>query len=81
MKQTDLSTTARRVLGDLARPGWCLRRNSIGAWELCERIARSGAGVGPQYVAAWEARGWIAPDGPSIYRITALGRQVVEGAA
>jgi hypothetical protein len=71
-----LSTTQRRLLTALTAPGWAIRRNPIGRYELCEPIGRSGAGVPGRVLGAMRAAGWLTDSGTAgrAYTLTDAGR-------
>ena len=71
-----LSTTQRRLLVALTAPGWAIRRNPIGRYELCEPIGRSGAGVPEPVLGAMRRAGWLTDSGTggAAFTLTDAGR-------
>ena len=76
-----LSTTQRRLLVALTAPGWAIRRNVLGRYELCEPIGRSGVAVPGPVLGAMRRAGWLTDRGTAgrVYVLTAAGRAVAEG--
>lgn len=72
-----LSDTQRRVLTDLARDGWVIRRNTLDKFEVCPSNGYSGYGLaGVQFRALLHA-GYLArvPSGKgTAYGISPAGR-------
>ena len=75
-----LSTTQRRLLVALTAPGWAIRRNVLGRYELCEPIGRSGAGVRGSVLGSLRRQGWVADTGQrgAEFILTAKGRERIE---
>ena len=71
-----LSTTQRRLLVALTAPGWAIRRNVLGRYELCEPIGRSGAGVPGPVLGAMRRAGWLTDRGTNgrVFTLTAAGQ-------
>jgi hypothetical protein len=71
-----LSTTQRRLLRALLAPGWAIRRNVLGRYELCEPVGRSGAGVPGPVLGAMRRAGWLTDSGTDgrTYTLTPAGR-------
>ena len=78
-----LSTTQRRLLVALTAPGWAIRRNVLGRYELCEPIGRSGAGVPGPVLGAMRRAGWLTDRGTNgaAFTLTDAGRAAAQEVA